>query len=106
MTSQADQTNYGVREVLCDYGHEDAVVFDNPDYDAAIIGVTEDARVVYDYDLMRRILETRDEMTEEEAAEWLDYNTLRALPYAGENAPVVMYRIENPEADKLFGVTP
>ena len=81
MASQADQTNYGVREVLCDYGHED-------------------------YDLMRRILETRDEMTEEEAAEWLDYNTLRALPYAGENAPVVMYRIENPEADKLFGVTP
>ena len=68
--------------------------------------MTEDARVVYDYDLMRRILETRDEMTEEEASEWLDYNTLRALPYAGENAPVVMYRIENPEADKLFGVTP
>lgn len=30
-------------------------------------------------------------MTEEEAIEWIDFNTLRALPYLGEGAPVVMY---------------
>lgn len=96
-------TDYTVRDVLCEMGCESAVVFDNPDYDAAIIGYTVDGRAVYDYDLMLRVLEIRDEMAEDEALDWLDYNTIRALPYAGEFAPVVMTPIENPEADALFG---
>jgi hypothetical protein len=32
-----------------------------------------------------------DNMEELEAMEFIDYNTLRALPYAGEMAPVVVY---------------
>lgn len=92
-----------VREILCEMGAEDAVVFDNPDYDAAIIGTTEDGRAVYDYELMRRVLEVRDGMEETEALEWLDYNTLRAIPYAGPMAPVVVFPLmENPDADRLF----
>ena len=82
------------RELLCDRGLEDAVVFDSPDYDDAIIGVTHDDRVVYSYPAMVRILQERDEMTEEEAQEFIDYNTIRAIPYGGENPPVVMYPIE------------
>jgi hypothetical protein len=96
-------TDYTVRDVLCDFGCESAVVFDNPDYDAAIVGFTTDGRAVYDYDLMQRVLEIRDEMSAEEALDWLDYNTIRAIPYAGEFAPVVMTHIENPDADALFG---
>jgi len=30
-------------------------------------------------------------MTAEEAAEWIDYNTIRALPYFGEGAPIIVY---------------
>ena len=30
----------------------------------------------------------------EDAAEWVDYNTIRALPYMGEDAPIVMNRLE------------
>ena len=29
-----------------------------------------------------------------EAVEWIEYNTIRALPYMGEDAPIIMYRLE------------
>lgn len=34
------------RDLLLEMGYEDSIVFENPDYDEAIIGVTEDGRVV------------------------------------------------------------
>ena len=40
------------RKILCDMGYEDTVVFENPDYDSAIIGVSSDGRAVYSYNLM------------------------------------------------------
>ena len=75
-------------------GHDDAVVFDAPDFDDAIIGVTDEGRVVYDYDAMVRSLMKQDGITEEEAIEFIEFNTIRAIPYAGENAPIIMYRLE------------
>ena len=80
-----------VREALCNMGYEDAVVFDNPSYDDAIIGVT-DGRVVYDFDKMVECLVNDEDMSEEEAIEFIEYNTIRALPYI-ENAPIVMFSI-------------
>lgn len=79
------------REKLELYG-DNLIVFENPDYDSAIIGVTHDDRVVYDYDKMIVSLMDTDGMSAEEAAEFIDYNTIRAIPYAGEGAPVVIYR--------------
>ena len=32
--------------------------------------------------------------TEEEAIEWIDYNTLRAIGYFGEDVPIIMYPIK------------
>ena len=82
------------RELLVELGYEDSVVFENPDYDSAIIGVTEDDdRVVYDFDLMVKHLVDTDEMTELEAIEFIEYNTMRSLPYV-ENAPVIIRRIQ------------
>lgn len=81
------------RQWICDMGHEDAVVFDAPDYDDAIVGVTDDGNVVYDFDVMVRTLMDRDGMTQDEAVEFIDYNTIRAIPYAGEHPPIVMYKI-------------
>lgn len=85
--------NQKIRDTLCDMGCEDAVVFDNPDYDDAIIGATTEGSAVYDYDEMVRILVERDGMEELEAIDFIDYNTIRALPYAGDNAPVIMTRL-------------
>ena len=72
---------------------EDALVFDNMSYDGAIVGVTTDDRVVYDYDKMIEELMTDEGWSYEEASEWINYNTIRALPYAGENGPIIMYTI-------------
>lgn len=78
------------RELLVYLGYEDLIVFENPDYDAAIIGVSSNNQVIYDYDEMISCLMLEDDMTMEEAMDFIDYNTLRALPYAGEGAPIVM----------------
>ena len=29
-----------------------------------------------------------------ESIEWLEFNTLRALPYMGKDAPIIMYSLE------------
>lgn len=84
------------REQLCDAGCEEAIVFDNPDYDDAIIGYTTDCCAVYDYDQMVVSLMEQDGMTEEEAVDFIDYNTIRSLPYAGENAPIIMIKLPDP----------
>lgn len=40
------------RDLLVELGYEDSIVFENPDYDNAIIGTDDNSRVVYDYDKM------------------------------------------------------
>lgn len=80
-----------IKQWLCDQDKEDSVVFENPDYVSAIIGVSEDGRVIYDYDKMVESLMQSDGMTYEDACEFIDYNTIRALPYMGDKAPIVMY---------------
>ena len=73
---------------------EDAIVFDNMSYDGSIVGVTTDDRVVYDYDKMVEELMEDEGWSYEDAAEWINYNTIRALPYAGEHAPIIMYALQ------------
>ena len=82
-------------ERLADLGYEGVVVFENYAYDDALIGVTEDNRAVYDFDKMVDWLCYKEGFTVTEAIEWIEYNTIRALPYAGEDAPIIMYRLED-----------
>lgn len=80
------------KELLAEMGYEDAVILENPDYDSAIIGISECGRVIYDYDKMVEWLVEKDGMTSEEAMEFIDYNTIRALPYFA-NSPIIMYKL-------------
>ena len=73
---------------LEDLGYEDVVVFS--DYESALIGVTIDNRAVYDYDKMIEYLIREDGMSGDEAIEWIEYNTIRSLPYAGDAAPIIV----------------
>ena len=68
-----------------------ASIFVNPDFNEAIIGVTTDDRAVYDYDLMIESLAKKNNISLEEAQEFIDYNTVRALSYM-PNAPVVIIK--------------
>ena len=84
-----------LKEWLCETDHEDTVVLESPDYLSAIVGISEEGRLVYSYNKMVEHLMTAENMDAEEAMEFIDYNTIRALPYAGEMAPIVLYDIEN-----------
>ena len=55
-------------------------------FDDAIVGVTQSSQVVYDIDRMIDLFAANNNCTEEEAMEYLDFNTLCA--YVGEQTPV------------------
>jgi len=82
-----------LKQWLCDNGYEESVVLENPDFLSAVVGVDVDGRVIYDYELMAEHLVVTDEMDYEEAVEFIDYNTIGALPYMGEKAPIIMYHV-------------
>ena len=82
-----------LKDYLCELGHEDSVVLESPDYLSAVAGVSEDGRVIYSYPRMLEHLVLNDGMTYEEAAEFIDYNTIGSLPYMGEKAPIILNEI-------------
>ena len=49
-----------------------------------------EGRVVYSFEKMVKYLIDNEKMTEEEAIEWIEYNTIRALPYMGGKAPIIV----------------
>lgn len=74
---------------------EDIVLFENYSYQSAFVGVTHDGRAVYDFEKMVEYLINEKGFEDELAAtEWIEYNTLRSIPYAEEKAPVVVFPIE------------
>lgn len=81
-------------ERMVSAGYGEAIIFDSCSYDDALIGVTHDGRAVYDYDKMVAWLMRVDGFTEEAAIEWIEYNTLRAMEYAGPEGPIILYRID------------
>jgi len=72
-------------------GYEDVKYLVNYSYDDALIGVTEDGRAVYNYELMIEWLMNEEGWTDNEAVEWIETNTIRALPYMGNDAPIIVY---------------
>lgn len=76
-------------ERILDAGFKDVIILQNHSYDSALIGVTHDNRAVYDYDLMVEYLMDVEGLTDEESIDWLEYNTIRALPYMGSKSPIV-----------------
>lgn len=88
-----------IEEKLKDERFDGSVVFgdDGKEYFSAILGYTEGNNIIYSYELMIDDLARRymdDGLPEEEAwtdaQEWIDYNTLRAIPYAKGVKPIVV----------------
>lgn len=82
-----------MRNLLNEYCKENDVTLLTADgFDDAIIGViyTSDCNghVVYDKEKMKQTLMTGDDMTEDEALEYLEYNVYGA--YMGEHTPLYM----------------
>lgn len=81
-------------EKLLEAGYEGIKYLTNYSYDDALIGVSEDGRAIYSYERMIEWLMNEEGWTDNEAVEWIEYNTIRALPYFGEGAPIIMYELE------------
>lgn len=85
--------NCSAEERILNAGYEDVIVFSNDSYDDALIGISEDGRAIYDFDLMVKWLMVQDNMSDTDAIEWIEYNTIRSLPYIGDKAPIIMYKV-------------
>lgn len=83
------------RDFMTEMGMNESIVFENPDYDSAIIGYDAvEHRIVYDFNKMVEHLMDVDGMEYDEAVEFIEYNTIRDTPYAGPNAPIIIYNMD------------
>lgn len=80
-----------IKEKLVEMGFEDTVLLESPNYKSAIVGYDViTGKVIYSYDLMIEHLMTVEGMTDEEAIDFISYNTIRAIPYMGEKSPIIL----------------
>ena len=82
-----------LKDFLNELEYTDTVVLENPSYLNAIIGITDEGALCYSYEKMIECLIEEDKMEQEDAMEFIDYNTIRALPYASSMGvrPIVVY---------------
>ena len=74
-------------------GYGDGVVMlDGPEFDGGIVGVAG-GRLVYSYAKLVESLSEANGWSGEEAAEWIEFNTLRSLPYV-PGGPIVMHDLD------------
>lgn len=82
-----------LREYLIEQGHEDTVFFENPSFVTAITGISDSGQLIYDYELMIAAAMEEEKWDIDETIEWIEYNTLRSIPYMGEKHPIVSFPI-------------
>lgn len=75
-------------DILITKGYKDVIVFRNPDYIDAIIGLTAENNVVYDYDLMIEWLMNNEAMDYDDAADFIGFNDSF---YHGKHHPIIYY---------------
>ena len=81
-----------VRRKIEEAGYEDIIIFDNPDYSTAFLGVTTSGHAIYDYELMVEYLVQKCEMDYESAADFICYND--SFYYGKEAYPLILNRLE------------
>lgn len=78
-----------LREYLEAQGHENTIFFENPSFVKAITGITDSEQLIYDYELMIAAAMEEENWEADEAIEWIEYNTIRSIPYMGQHHPIV-----------------
>ena len=77
-----------------DMGEQSIPILTNPDFYDSLIGISEDMCAVYDYDLMVKELAEREGISDFDAEDFIDYNTIRAIPYFNvENKPIIVHML-------------
>ncbi|MFC1454129.1 hypothetical protein ACFLQL_03015 [Verrucomicrobiota bacterium] len=85
-------------DITCLEDDDTLVFLEGSEFDEAIIGLCrqpgQPVRIAYDDEKIVAIFESQG-MTHEEAVEFYEYNTVRALPYMGSTAPVMIQIIQH-----------
>lgn len=83
------------------FNEDDPIIFlENPSFDKSIVGITENNKLIYDYSSMIEEYMEDEKCSYEDAEEFIQYNTLRAIPYF-PNPPVIMM-LSKKEIKKLY----
>lgn len=97
MFSTNEQLKEYLKDSDCAENLSHAIILEGDEFASAAVGVTLDGHVVYDYNSMVSSLASKytdvDSSTAiEQAMEWIDYNTLRSLPYMKSegNEPIIV----------------
>ena len=77
------------REQLFEFGFDTLSFFEPEFCDEAIIGISIDGHVIYSYEKLVNAFINNENMTFEEAEEWISYNTIRTVPYM-EVPPIII----------------
>ena len=87
-------TEQEVKDALIETGFEETILYTNPSYSKAFVGVSSDGIAIYDRTTVIQCL-VEEGMDEMDALEWVDYNCIGSR---GHGLPIVIDVI-NP----LFG---
>lgn len=86
-------TDKEIEQYIEENGFNLSVYFTNPNYASAIIGISTEGNIVYSYEKMIDYLMKTDDMTYEDAIDWIDYNVVRSIPYTQKmgTMPIIIY---------------
>lgn len=89
--------NNELKDMIADLVFDDEelnqiIVLEGDEFADGAVGLTDDNRLVYSYE---RLVESLAKVygSEEDAVEWLEYNTIRSLPYMSSygNIPLIIH---------------
>ena len=90
------ETQAAIEDKIGQELEEGVAYFDG--YVDSVLGVTDDGRLAYSYEGLieetARMFAEDKEITDEDwtsAQEWVDFNTIRSIPYMGDLRPVVIF---------------
>ena len=90
-------TNDDIRSQLVYFSNsDDTILLEGDEFADGAIGVTDDGHIVYGYFALVDALMDAWSCTEEEAMEYLGFNTIRSLPYMKTEGipPIIVYEFE------------
>lgn len=72
----------------------EVVILEGDEFADGFIGLTADTyQAVYSYEKLVTSLSTHNNWTLDQSVEWLDCNTLRAIPYMPLRNPIIIYEL-------------
>ena len=87
------ESNDSLKEWLLEQGYEESIVLESPTYRNAVLGVSDDGRVIYSERIILEDMMIDEGMDLESALDHFSYNLLRSLPYMGNMAPMILHDI-------------